>query len=481
MKFFWKIFFTTMFISVTCTAFVGYLLINSSFRTLLNYEAQTTDEFGEIVYYSLINELKDIQLSLYSLSEEEKKGTVGKTLRELAQSIQINSTNQKVTFAIADKNGSIIFSSLWENLDKTALSSLQENEKVWTLKKKDNTVYMQTLRPLNYGENTFYIENIKDVTFVFDNQTAQFQTLLKLMTIMLVFGGLVTYFISKLLVNQIISLTKVTKDISDGLLNKRVSVTGKDEISILSQNFNQMADDLEEKIHQLQEEAERKELFVGAFSHELKTPLTSIIGYADLLQRNKLDNENMYLCANYIFTEGQRLEKLSMKLLDLIVLKKQELQVVPTNLEHLLHSICQSFLPQLKQCHIALTCNIEPATIPLESDLMKTVFVNLIDNAKKAIDTNGFISIKGSWCQNGYILSIQDNGKGIDQQDLTKIKEAFYMVDKSRARKHGSSGLGLAICDEILKLHGFSIDFVSEVGVGTTVTLTMKGDKNEHL
>lgn len=478
LRFFWKIFFTTMFISTTCSALAGYTLINSSFRTLLNNEVQIAYDFGDIVSYSLANELKEVNLAVYSLSQEEKEKTIKKTINQVAQSIDINSTNQKISFGILDKNGTMIFSSLTENLDKNTISSLKENEKVWTLKKKKNGIFVQTMRPVVYFKSVFYIETIRNVSFIFDNQKLQYSILLKIMLGMLVFAGLITFIISKFLMRQIVALTKATQNISAGILSKRVTIKGSDEFAVLSQNFNQMAEDLEEKIYQLKEEAERKELFVGAFSHELKTPLTSIIGYADMIRRKEMSQEQLNICAQYIFTEGKRLETLSMRLMDFIVLKKQKIILIPTNIASILEETCLFFLPQMKQLNIELLCTMEDALIKLEPDLIKTVFINLIDNAKKAIDAEGLISIIGKWNQNCYIISIHDNGKGMEKQELSKIKEAFYMVDKSRARKQGGAGLGLAICDEILKLHGFEITFESAVEIGTTVTITMEGEKN---
>jgi len=105
---------------------------------------------------------------------------------------------------------------------------------------------------------------------------------------------------------------------------------------------------------------------------------------------------------------------------------------------------------------------------------MKTVLLNIIDNARKSIDDAGRIFVRGQSHPGHYVITVRDTGKGMEEQELAHIREAFYMVDKSRSRSQGGAGLGLAICDQILQLHGFSIAFDSVPGVGTTVTITMQ-------
>lgn len=463
-----------MFVSIICFALGGYVLINSNFQSLLDSEAKTAYSFGDIVYYSLSNELKDTK---YFLLVEDRDNKFYDLIREMAQTVNINTTNGKIRFSILKNDQSVLFSSLEEKFDKNLVSHFNSNQKGYSLKKIDKEVYIQAFRPAKFWNGDYYIETIRDVTYIFDNQKSQYETMFRLMIGMIVLAGILTAIISKFIMQQVVSLTKTTKEISAGNLGKRVEIRGDDEFTLLSENFNRMADDLEEKIHELQNEAEKREIFVADFSHELKTPLTSIIGYSDMLRSKEMDRERINLCANYIYTEGKRLETLSMRLLDLIVLKNRDIYVIPINIKELLDEIYTIVFIQLNKAEIKISMDIEPAVIKLEPELMKTVFINLIDNERKAIEVNGQIHITGKLIQDKYIITIQDNGNGMDKKELSKIKEAFYMVDKSRAREQGGAGLGLAICDQILKLHGFEIKFDSIVNFGTTVTVVMKGSK----
>lgn len=470
MKFVWKVFFTTMFISTLCVTLSGYLLIHSNFQSQLDSEIATAQDYGAIVYYSLAGGFEHSAAS----ADFENAGTPQDGFLQIVRSLSISSMNQTVPFAIVDEGKTAVYSTLPIALDKDLVSSLDTTSMGWTLKEAGHSVFVQTMRPVVYLDRVFYIETVRDVTHVFDTQRSQYEMLIKILAGMLLLAGVLTFVISKLLLRPITALTETTKRISGGNLGERSAIRGRDEIALLSQHFNQMADHLEEKMSELQEEARRKELFVGAFSHELKTPLTSIIGYADLLRQKEMTPGQRNICAEYIFSEGKRLEALSMRLLDLIVVKNRDFSPKPTEIGHLLDEVRTLMAPQLIAAGVRLTCDAAPAVLPMEADLMKTVFLNLIDNARKAMEEGGEIHLTGQTRQDCYTLTIRDSGKGMEPQELSRITDAFYMVDKSRSRSQGGAGLGLALCKEILLLHGFTLSFDSAVGVGTAVTVTMK-------
>lgn len=472
MKFFWKIFFTTMFISTACFSFGGYILIHSNFNALLENEVQTAHDYSDIVYYSLANECKSTSVSYGQ--NDNKEEAVRQTLAKVAQSIDINNMNQSIAFGVTDAEGKEVFSSLNQTFDKDMISSLKEDVTGWTMKRGKDRAYIQVIRPVSFLGGVFYIEILREATFIFDNQKTQYETLLKVMAGMLLIGGLITFAVSKLLMRRVVSLTRATQEISAGNLSKRVDMKGRDEFAALSRNFNKMADNLEDKIYELKDAAEKRELFVGAFSHELKTPLTSVIGYADMLRRKKMSDEQIHTCAEYIFGEGKRMEALSMRLLNLIVLKNQKPKRISTEMAVFFDDIKFMIKPQLVRSGIFIKVNIESAVIKFDPELMKTVFINLIDNARKAMEDGGKLLIYGRRGKDCYLVTIADTGKGMEKEELSKIKDAFYMVDKSRSKKQGGAGLGLAICDEILKLHGYAVTFDSVVGKGTCVTVAMK-------
>ncbi len=458
--------------SAVCIVLSGYVMIHTNFRSQLEREVKMSQEYGEVVYYALSSEFNNFQ---YVVSSEIAQQNAKEKMSEIADSVGVDIMNQKVHFLVMTEEGESLFTSLPVVLDKEMIHSLSDEKAGWTIQNKENSYFIQTIRPILYEETLFYIETVRDVSSIYENQREQYETLVLIMIAMIFVVGIVTFLITRLLLQQIVELTGITAQIADGDLSKRAEIKGQDEISTLAANFNRMTENLENKIEELKAEAARKELFVGAFSHELKTPLTSIIGYSDLLRRKKLDAEKRNLCAQYIFTEGKRLETLSMRLLELIVLQNHTLHKTTENIQRIIEEVVAVIMPQLSESDIKLSCEVEPAWISMEADLMKTVFLNLMDNARKASNEKGKIEIVGKNNSKGYLLQIQDFGRGMEQEELGKIKDAFYMVDKSRARKQGGAGLGLAICDEIVKIHGFELSFKSELGVGTTVIIRMGG------
>lgn len=216
---------------------------------------------------------------------------------------------------------------------------------------------------------------------------------------------------------------------------------------------------------------------MGSFAHELKTPMTSIIGYADLLRSQELSEQDRRDAANYVFSEGKRLESLSLKLLDLLVLEKEDLPMQACSPKTLIEATAREFHPILKQQQISLTCRCEKGSCLLEPDLFKSLLYNLMDNARKALDHGGHILLQCEIIEDGCRLQVVDNGRGMPEAALNRVTEAFYRVDKSRSRAQGGAGLGLALCRRIVELHRGDIQFQSREGVGTCVSVTLRGGR----
>ena len=213
------------------------------------------------------------------------------------------------------------------------------------------------------------------------------------------------------------------------------------------------------------------------FSHEMKTPMTSIIGYADLLRSQVLTPDEQMDAANYIFSEGKRLEALGLKLLDMLSLDQSKLQLVPAHPADLVAGLLEHLKRLYAQKGIALQYRTEEGVCYLEPDLFKTLLVNLMDNARKALDSGGNIYVWQEMLPDGCRVRVLDNGRGIPPEALAHLTEAFYRVDKSRSRAQGGAGLGLSLCNEIVQLHGGTMQFESRVGNGTVVTVELKGGR----
>ena len=478
MKFFWKIFFTTMVVSILSLAIAGYAIIHANFQNQFQSEIDMVYDSGDTVAYSLANEMEHTKKDLPAVYVEGKAEQV---IRRVAGNLNIKNSSGPVEFGVVGPNGNVLYDSLKLHFSKNKLDDMNWNERGYIIRQQDQKKYVQAFRPVSLLDVTCYVETIRDVTEIFDNQKAQYRMLLQLMVGIFAAAGFLTFIMSHVLMRNIRSLSKVTQQIADGNYSERVKIRGEDEIAVLAQNFNQMSMQLEDKMEALHQEIENREMFIGAFSHELKTPLTSIIGYSDMLRTKELSGENQKICADYIYSEGRRLEGLSMRMLELTVVKNRQLHYVQTDIEQMIQEIRQMVFLQLKNEGIQIITEVEQALIWMEPEIMKTVFINLIDNARKAINGGGTIWIWGKKVIDGYQIVIRDDGQGMNAEELDRIIKPFYMVDKSRARSQGGAGLGLAICEEILALHGFEMKFESKVEVGTKVAVFMKGETDEKV
>ena len=309
-----------------------------------------------------------------------------------------------------------------------------------------------------------------DVTEAYTVRQTQQRAYHTTFVILIVIGAAVSWLTSYLLTRPLGTLSRASRELARGNLSYRAPVRSHDEVGQLASDFNRMAGQLEQNVKRIQESMALQERFMADFSHEMKTPMTSIIGYADLLRSQVLTPDEQMDAANYIFSEGKRLEALGLKLLDMLSLDRSKLRLLVAGLlEHLKRVYAQS--------GIALQYRTAEGTCFLEPDLFKTLLVNLMDNARKALDNGGYIYVWQEMLPDGCRVRVLDNGRGIPSEALAHLTEAFYRVDKSRSRAQGGAGLGLSLCNEIVQLHGGTMQFESRVGNGTVVTVELKGGR----
>lgn len=186
----------------------------------------------------------------------------------------------------------------------------------------------------------------------------------------------------------------------------------------------------------------------------------------------ELTEEERTQAASYIYRESKRLEKLSYKMMELIGLGKGTIIYQPVNIPSLLEQLEKTTGNLLREKEITLCCRAEKGSLEGDFDLLLSLLVNLVDNGRKACREGGHILVCGGHEGEGqYRITVADDGCGIPKEELGKITEAFYMVDKSRARRKGGAGLGMAICERIVRLHHAQWKIESTVGEGTTVSI----------
>ncbi len=305
--------------------------------------------------------------------------------------------------------------------------------------------------------------------YEYDAEQAQLllslQSTLRYLSIILFFAALLlSLILSKALTRNIGKLLGAIRTVREGEYSHRVTLRGKDELSQLAGEFNQLTGRL-----QTTEEARRR--FVSDASHELKTPLASIRLLTDsILQTDNVDMDTVKDFVGDIGEEADRLTRISEKLLTLTRLDaRPEIQREAVELGAVTEKVVHMLRPLAGAVGIELCLSLEPACALLctEDDLYQIVF-NLVENAIKYNTPGGRVDISASRRGDKVVLEVADTGVGIPEGDIPKIFDRFYRVDKARSRAAGGTGLGLSIVRDTVKLHGGTISVACrEDGPGT--------------
>ena len=323
-----------------------------------------------------------------------------------------------------------------------------------------------------------YIINYYDITGILERRDSNYGFYRGVIIIVSMVIAIVLYVFSRYITHPLSKVTAVAEVISSGNYTARVDDSYKKmksyEIMKLGETLNHLAENTEEHIYELEDLAQKREDFVGNFTHEIKTPLTSIIGYADLLRTYDLKPDKRREYSSFIYNEGKRLEQLSLNLLQLIVMGRTDFELVAIDTTKLFERLDDAVRFSGEKFNVRIRLKCAPARVMAEPSLIIAAAINLIDNACKASETGQSISVMGRMQEGDYVISVIDNGRGIPENEIDKIVEPFYMVDKSRARSQGGAGLGLALCHKIAEIHGGELRIKSELGKGTTVMMLLK-------
>lgn len=445
----------------------GTILIHRSFKTSLS---STID--SDLLNYESIQSTLLIAVDTNSVSSYIDMSNIINQL-----SAQGNSNRKNIILRNSDMEVVSIMNSSFTYKEMKPSDENTCNSIIW---RENNNYYLQLCSSMDINTENLDISQmdiVYDITSVYAARAQEQNTFRLLLIAIFVVGSITSMIAASLLTKPLEKLSSLAQHISHGDYSARLHIHSGDEIEALANDFNNMADTIEDNISELHFSMEKQEQFMGSFAHELKTPMTSIIGYADLLRSQNMSEDETNEAANYIFSEGKRLESLSLKLLDLLVVKNQETILTPTDPALAIRNVINVMKPELAKEHITLKSSCRKGCCMMDIDLFQSLIINIIDNARKAIDDNGLIHVAGTVRDDNYVIIIRDNGRGMPPEEITRISEAFYRIDKSRSRAQGGAGLGLAICSKIAEIHQAKIKYKSAVGRGTVVTITLPNIK----
>lgn len=306
-------------------------------------------------------------------------------------------------------------------------------------------------------------------------------TQLSLLGCLLLCGILLPLFLRKTL-HPLRKLSTVSEKIAGGEYALRSGIQTQDEVGELSRSFDHMAETVEQKILDLEDTARRRELLLGSLTHEMKTPITAIIGFSESLLTLPLTEEGRMEAVYEIHQAAQRTERLSQKMMQLIAMQENPVALQqPIDSEELLGKVYTFMVPATTEKHIAIEVEERGTQLTGDIDLLFCLLTNLVDNAIKASPENSVIRIIADSVNNdSQTLSVYDQGSGIPADKISLVTEPFYRVDKARSRKLGGAGLGLSLCQMIAVAHGGTLSITSEIGKGTVISMIWPRKETDH-
>jgi signal transduction histidine kinase len=394
----------------------------------------------------------------------------------IARVIQNQSDIRKLRLAILQPDGTILAEAdggSFPPIPKLSLplvASEQTNNLAFIFRDSKGTDWFYTLHPL--ADQNFLLVAIPRPTLklgeIFTNEILG--PFIQAALIALLLAVVLSLFIGQWIANPLKRMADAARQMTLGAYQP-IPLGGPREVQQLGEALNEMA-------HKVQTTQQSQRDFVANVSHELKTPITSIQGFAQAILDGTVQSADaLQQAASVIYTESGRMYRLVLDLLSLARLEAgtADLQRAPTDLTFLLKSVIDKFSIQAQHVKVTLCSELAPA-LPIigDGDRLAQVFTNLVDNALKYTPEGGRVTVCAAQQNGNAVISVIDNGVGIHPDDQARIFERFYQVDKSRRGGAGRGvGLGLAIASQIIAAHGGRIGVVSQPGQGTTFTVSL--------
>ncbi len=436
---------------------VGITVTENSYQLLRQQEitrsvGEEQNIYSNVLLYLLNDNQNNDSLSSYGLSIVELFSSTNSYLEVFDQDLNLIASNSP---------------AIW-NQGREELQVAADGEVSIILRHDEQgDYYLFICSLLEARQEKLVLCMVKDINYIEEQRQKEYQFFIQAGLLGLLASGLLVAACGYWLLRPVRELDKAARNIAAGNYDQRVSVNGNDEIGSLAQQFNRMADEIEGRMQQLQMESVRQQRFVDNLTHESRTPLTSIIGYAELLQKVDYDPALFQKGLNYIYSEGKRMLNLNNMLLDLTFYREKNFELCLQPVLPICREVQELTAVRAAERNISIEVCGEELVLPLEKDLLKSLLLNLVDNAMKASPDGSSIIIGTQKQQQEKILYVQDFGRGMEAKELEKIKEPFYRVDKARSRKDGGVGLGVAICNQIASTLQGRLTYESQPQKGT--------------
>ncbi|MGI6005691.1 MAG: ATP-binding protein [Christensenellales bacterium] len=389
------------------------------------------------------------------------------------------SSHTDIKLDITTQNEAVLYSTLDLDVKKEIMTAVHRSGAL------ERTVYVVVNEPTPsvgvYGTFMFNNEQYslvytRDISSLYRQTERQAQRVFFIMIAAMVVCGVMLFYLIRIVMRPMARLAEMTQRMAQGQYDVRNDVHSGDEVGHLAENFNTMADAVQYHIGNLSQMVSAQKDFISNFAHELKTPLAVVIGNAELMQMLPMTPQESEKRLRAITTHAQSIETLSLKLMDIMALESggrsvNYIQMEPIELTALFTQVQEAMASRLDKRKQALVVSSQNLVISADRTLMVSLFANLIDNASKASKEGDVIYLEASRNDGFIVVSVIDSGIGMTKEEISRVKEPFYMADKSRSRATNGIGLGLSLCNTIAEAHDAKLQIISTVQKGTTVSV----------
>lgn len=442
MKFWKKIYLITFFLFLVFLNGGIFFVFQIAYSSNLNEEKKRTVSENKII-------LRAVEEEIAAFNETGAPGE--RALQTIMQDYEAMYRENELTFELWQEGNLVYAEGISDETPEITSRGDKLPGDTMTLEYEDGRDILILASDFKVMEHTYrlvVIRSLSELSLLWNKLRLIFLVSSGVMSVIL---AVVLYFIMRRITRPLIRLSHLTREVADGNYTT-IDIKGTDEIAELGKDFNAMTAAIQSRI-------ESQDRFVANLAHEMRTPLTSIGGYSEYLLRGTPDERRRYQALDYMMRESRRIQRMSNQLLQLAEIQKKQFETETISIHEVCEEAYQSCVPMIENKNLCVQILEKETGVCISGvkELLVCLIRNLLENAIRACDVGGHIEIE----IHKHSVSVTDDGAGMEPKEIEKITEPFYRIDKARSSKEGGTGLGLALCSEIVKLHGAELNVFS--------------------
>ncbi len=451
--------------SIRTKFILGFLAIFLLFFFILNEWTTSHIESGNkrIIKENVMdlkrNSISYIQQSFLTHHFESDEIYFGQIAEELVKTLQHSSSSEVAVYSL---RGDLLYSSkasLFAHATEDLRQALAGKEAYTITTGKQEASVLYSYPAVINGKKAGIVRFSKDFSALYQQSSSLQQTIFYITLAVFTAAFLFSYILSRHITIPLVKLTQASTEVMEGNLFVKLDFKRRDEIGRLAANFSSMIEKLRHQFSIIKQDRDRLERlnlhrkhFYDNVTHELKTPLTTIMGYADLIRTDSMQDKALFEKGmNHISDESRRLHELVLELLEMSKKADEQRVIEQVDVSQLLQDVCDSMAMKAKRYRKQIHCVVEPAIfVDGESDRLRQLFINLLDNAVKYSSVQSAIEVTAT--EQG-LISIVNSSEELAEEQLQQLFDPYYQVNEESEEEQSSFGLGLSICKEIVKEH----------------------------